>query len=77
MGELYLMLLSEASSASGIVRLVYLSEAHRPTRRKLRQKPERLLRRLIYNKYYVDEIYDAMFVNRAKDLGARAGRVRP
>jgi NADH-quinone oxidoreductase subunit L len=24
---------------------------------------------LVYHKYYVDEIYDALFVNRAKDLG--------
>jgi len=27
------------------------------------------LHRLVYRKYYVDEIYDAMFVNRTKDLG--------
>ncbi len=25
--------------------------------------------RLVYNKYYVDQLYDALFVNRAKDLG--------
>jgi NADH-quinone oxidoreductase subunit L len=31
------------------------------------------LYRLIYNKYYVDQIYDAMFVNRAKDLGVALG----
>jgi len=31
------------------------------------------LYRLVYNKYYVDEIYDAMFVNRAKDLGTFLG----
>lgn len=37
--------------------------------------PERLaanwprLHQLIYRKYYVDEIYDAAFVNRTKDLG--------
>jgi NADH-quinone oxidoreductase subunit L len=29
--------------------------------------------RLLYNKYYVDQIYDAMFVNRAKDLGNALG----
>ena len=29
--------------------------------------------RLLYNKYYVDQIYDAMFVNRAKDLGITLG----
>jgi len=31
------------------------------------------LYRLIYNKYYIDQIYDAMFVNRAKDLGTTLG----
>ena len=29
--------------------------------------------RTVYNKYYVDQIYDAMFVNRAKDLGLTLG----
>ena len=29
--------------------------------------------RLVFNKYYVDQIYDAMFVNRAKDLGLTLG----
>jgi NADH-quinone oxidoreductase subunit L len=28
---------------------------------------------LVYHKYYVDEIYDALFVNRAKDLGLAFG----
>jgi len=31
------------------------------------------LYRLLYNKYYVDQIYDALFVNRAKDLGNALG----
>ena len=31
------------------------------------------LYRLLYNKYYIDQIYDAMFVNRAKDLGTTLG----
>jgi NADH-quinone oxidoreductase subunit L len=41
--------------------------------------PERLaanwprLYRLIYRKYYMDEIYDALFVNRGKDLGTTLG----
>jgi NADH-quinone oxidoreductase subunit L len=41
--------------------------------------PERLAKNwgglysLLYNKYYVDQIYDAMFVNRAKDLGTTLG----
>jgi len=29
---------------------------------------------LLFHKYYVDEIYDALFVNRTKDLGALLGR---
>ena len=28
---------------------------------------------LLYNKYYVDQIYDAMFVNRMKDLALTLG----
>ena len=28
---------------------------------------------LLYNKYYVDQIYDSLFVNRAKDLGNALG----
>jgi NADH-quinone oxidoreductase subunit L len=28
---------------------------------------------LVFHKYYVDELYDAMFVNRAKDLGLALG----
>ncbi len=39
---------------------------------KLAQKSGGLYR-LIYNKYYVDQIYDAMFVNRSKDLGTTLG----
>jgi NADH-quinone oxidoreductase subunit L len=31
------------------------------------------LHRLVYRKYYVDEIYDALFVNRTKDLGTVLG----
>jgi NADH-quinone oxidoreductase subunit L len=31
------------------------------------------LYKLIYNKYYVDQIYDALFVHRAKDLGDALG----
>ncbi len=31
------------------------------------------LYKLIYNKYYVDQLYDAMFVNRMKDLGLTLG----
>jgi NADH-quinone oxidoreductase subunit L len=31
------------------------------------------LHRLVYRKYYMDEIYDALFVNRTKDLGTVLG----
>jgi NADH-quinone oxidoreductase subunit L len=31
------------------------------------------LHRLLYNKYYVDQIYDALFVNRVKDLALTLG----
>ena len=31
------------------------------------------LYKLLYNKYYVDQIYDAMFVNRTKDLALTLG----
>jgi len=30
--------------------------------------------RVLFNKYYVDEIYDALFVNRTKDLGTLLGQ---
>ena len=29
--------------------------------------------RLLYNKYYVDQLYDALFVNRTKDLATALG----
>ncbi len=31
------------------------------------------LYKLLYNKYYVDQLYDAMFVNRMKDLALTLG----
>jgi NADH-quinone oxidoreductase subunit L len=36
---------------------------------------QRLSIRLLLNKYYVDQIYDAMFVNRTKDLAWRWERL--
>jgi NADH-quinone oxidoreductase subunit L len=33
------------------------------------------LYKLLYNKYYVDQLYDAMFVNRVKDLALTLGSV--
>jgi len=67
-GEFLLMVLSVliALAGIGVAWQMYLKRT---------ELPERLasswgwLYRLLYGKYYVDEIYDAMFVNRAKDLG--------
>ncbi len=49
---------------------LYLKRTDLPDR--LAQSLNRLYQ-LVYHKYYVDEIYDAMFVNRAKDLGTTLG----
>jgi NADH-quinone oxidoreductase subunit L len=70
--EMGLMLVSVAMAVGGILlaRQWYLRNP---------EVPGNLARRfsgiyqLLYNKYYVDQIYDAMFVNRAKDLGNALG----
>src|ERR1700726_835227 len=54
----------------GLAWFFYLRKPSIPGR--LAQKSGGLYR-LIYNKYYVDQIYDAMFVNRSKDLGTTLG----
>ena len=70
--EYVLMLLSVAIAAGGIW-LAYRWYIQRP------EVPEKIaaaspfLYRLLYNKYYVDQIYDAMFVNRTKDLALTLG----
>jgi len=72
LGELYLMLLSEGLVILGILFAWYLYV-------KRTDLPEKIAKgfggfyRLVYNKYYVDQLYDAMFVNRAKDLGLALG----
>jgi NADH-quinone oxidoreductase subunit L len=70
--EYLLMLASIAIALAGIwlARLLYLQRAELPD--KIAASWPRLYR-LVYNKYYVDQIYDAMFVNRAKDLGTTLG----
>jgi NADH-quinone oxidoreductase subunit L len=66
--EFGLMVLSVAVAALGIYVAYYLYQ-RRP------ELPERVAAaagpgyQLVLNKYYVDELYDALFVNRAKDLG--------
>jgi NADH-quinone oxidoreductase subunit L len=72
LGEIHLMLLSEGLVVLGILSAWYLYIK----RTELPQKIASSLGgfyRLVYNKYYVDELYDAMFVNRAKDLGLALG----
>jgi NADH-quinone oxidoreductase subunit L len=70
--EYLLMALSVAIAAAGIW-LAYRWYIQRP------EVPEKIaassgfLYTLLYNKYYVDQIYDAMFVNRTKDLALTLG----
>ncbi|HTS11371.1 MAG TPA: NADH-quinone oxidoreductase subunit L [Candidatus Limnocylindrales bacterium] len=72
MGEIYLMLLSEGLVVAGILFAWYIYIK----RTELPQKIAASLGwfyELVFHKYYVDEVYDAMFVNRAKDLGLALG----
>jgi len=64
--EFGLAIVSVAVAVTGIVLAVQLL-----LRRKLPQAQGRLatVHRWIYDKYYVDEAYDALFVNRTKGLG--------
>jgi NADH-quinone oxidoreductase subunit L len=70
--EYLLMLASVAIAAAGIW-LAYNWYIKRP------EVPDKIaawspfLYRLLYNKYYVDQLYDAMFVNRVKDLALTLG----
>src|SRR5712691_7095861 len=70
--EYLLMLVSVAIAVAGILlaRYLYLQRTELPG--KLAASWPRLYQ-LLYRKYCVDEIYDAMFVNRAKDLGTTLG----
>jgi NADH-quinone oxidoreductase subunit L len=69
----YLLMLASVLIALGGIWLARQCYVNRP------EVPEQLATRwsgayrLIYNKYYVDQIYDALFVNRAKDLGTALG----
>ncbi len=72
MGEIYLMLLSEGLVVLGVVFAWYLYLKHTDLPAKIEKKLNGFYE-LVYHKYYVDEIYDAMFVNRTKDLGLALG----
>jgi NADH-quinone oxidoreductase subunit L len=70
--EYLLMLASVLIAATGIALAWrwYISEPERPARFAARFGGAY---RLLLHKYYVDEIYDALFVNRTKDLGLALG----
>jgi len=69
----YLLMLLSVLIACGGIWLAYRWYIQRP------EVPDKIaawspfLYRLVYNKYYVDQLYDAMFVNRVKDLALMLG----
>ena len=70
--EYLLMFLSVAIACGGIW-LAYRWYIQRPEVPGKIAAASPFLYRLLYNKYYVDQIYDAMFVNRMKDLALTLG----
>jgi len=70
--EYILMLLSVLVACGGIW-LAYRWYIQRPEVPAKIAAASPFLYKLLYNKYYVDQIYDAMFVNRMKDLGLTLG----
>jgi NADH-quinone oxidoreductase subunit L len=66
--EYVLMILSLAIAGAGIY-LAYVMYLKRPELAEQVAAKWSGLHRLLSRKYYMDEIYDALFVNRAKDLG--------
>src|SRR5579863_343388 len=67
--ELSMMALSiiVALTGLGIAYVVYIQRAN--LRQRLAKEPG-TFHRILLNKYYVDELYDALFVNRTKNLGS-------
>jgi NADH-quinone oxidoreductase subunit L len=70
--EYILMLLSVLMACGGIW-LAYRWYIQRPEVPGKIAAASPFLYKLLYNKYYVDQLYDAMFVNRVKDLGLTLG----
>jgi NADH-quinone oxidoreductase subunit L len=66
--ELGLMVLSVAVALAGLG-YAWLIYVKRPGLRERLAEPPGILHQILLNKYYVDELYDALFVNRAKNLG--------
>jgi len=72
MGEINLMLMSEGLVVLGILFAWYLYVKRTELPAKIAKSLNGFYD-LVYHKYYVDELYDALFVNRAKDLGLALG----
>ena len=70
--EIELMIVSIAVAVVGIF-LAWIFYLRRPSVPRTLAERFGGLYRLIYNKYYVDQIYDALFVKRTKDLGITLG----
>jgi len=68
--EYFLMLASIAIAVAGI----WLAYEFYRTKRFAPRKMTGFYR-VLFHKYYVDEIYDALFVNRTKDLGTLLGQI--
>ena len=69
----YLLMLLSVLVACGGIWLAYRWYIQRPEVPGKIAAASPFLYRLLYNKYYVDQIYDAMFVNRVKDLALTLG----
>ena len=69
--ELGLMGLSVVIALAGLG-LAYLVLVRRPYTEERAQAPLGTLGTILFNKYYVDELYDALFVNRVKNIGNAA-----
>jgi NADH-quinone oxidoreductase subunit L len=71
--EVFLMAASLAIAAAGIVLAYQFYQTKKIAPELVAAKFPKLYQ-LLFHKYYVDEIYDALVVNRTKDLGTLLGR---
>jgi NADH-quinone oxidoreductase subunit L len=69
----YLLMLLSVLVACGGIWLAYRWYIQRPEVPAKIAAASPFLYKLLYNKYYVDQLYDAMFVNRVKDLALTLG----
>jgi NADH-quinone oxidoreductase subunit L len=69
----YLLMLLSVLVACGGIWLAYRWYIQRPEVPGKIAAASPFLYKLLYNKYYVDQLYDAMFVNRVKDLALTLG----